>query len=76
MSQKTIDRKTVQRVMALRKKGVRWPEILDQLKQPRAFIHQVRPLMKAIDPKSVKLLGPGSPSYGKRKAEADGKGAS
>lgn len=65
-----IDAKTVKRVIALRKKGEAWPAILEHLGQPMSFIHKVRPLMKKLDPDSVRSdIGPGSPNYGKRKSQ-------
>jgi hypothetical protein len=67
-----IDARTVKRVIALRKKGAGWPEILEKLDQPQSFIGKVRPLMKEIDPESVLPLGPGSPKYGKSKAKKSG----
>lgn len=63
---KDIDRKTVQRVVALRRKGLTWPEIMTKLNQPRSFVLRVRAQMKELDPSMVKPLGPGSPSYGKK----------
>jgi hypothetical protein len=54
---KGIDRKTVERVVAMRKKGMAWSEVLTKLDRPRSFVLAVRPLMKAVDPSSV------APSY-------------
>lgn len=47
----------VRRVLKLRKQGVSWLDIIDQMGKPRQFILQVRPLMKNADPESVR------PSY-------------
>jgi hypothetical protein len=65
-----IDRRTVKRVIGMRKKGMAWKEICDQLEEPLSFQLRIRPLMKEVDPDSVLPLGPGSPTYGKRKAKA------
>lgn len=65
-----IDRKMVQKVMSLRKKGLKWSEIMEQLGVGTSFVHAVRPLMKEINPDSVLPLGPGSPKYGKSKAKS------
>jgi hypothetical protein len=54
MASKGLDRKTVARVIAMRRKGVPWLEIVDKLGQPRSYVLKVRPLMKELDPSSVK----------------------
>jgi hypothetical protein len=41
----------------MRRKGMKWHEILAKLDRPGSFVLEVRPLMKAIDPSSV------APSY-------------
>jgi hypothetical protein len=65
-----IDRKTVQRVIGMRKKGMPWSEICEKFDQPLSWQLKVRPLMKEIDRSSVLPLGPGSPKYGKGKAKS------
>jgi hypothetical protein len=62
---KEIPEELVRKTMELRAKKVDWYTVCDQLGQPRNFIFRVRPLMRLLDPSSVKNIGPGSPNYGK-----------
>lgn len=62
---KEISEELLRRTMALRAKGMNWFAIIEELGQPRNFILRVRPLMRELDPTSVKDIGPGSPNYGK-----------
>jgi hypothetical protein len=64
---KRIDRKTIDRVIAMRTKGMGWQEIMEKLDKPRQFVLDVRPLMKAIDPTLVR------PSYDRQAKKSDKK---
>ena len=66
-----IDPKVVKRVIALRKQGQTWGEVLEAIGEERPFVLRVRSLMKKLDPDSVRSdLGPGSPNYGKKSGTA------
>src|SRR5438045_1109242 len=58
----------VKKVLGMRRAGKSWNEISDALGQPRTFPLRIRPLMKKADPASVLAIGPGSPTYGTKKA--------
>lgn len=62
---KDIAPERVQQVIKLRAEGKAWLDICALLNEPTNFIHRMRPLLRAIDPSFVKVLGPGSPNYGK-----------
>jgi cell pole-organizing protein PopZ len=66
----SISDATVRKVIKMRADGKGWPEILKELgEKSNNFIHRIRPLMKAMDKGSVRLVGPGSPNYGKGAAK-------
>jgi hypothetical protein len=66
-AQAAIDPKVVRKVITLRKQGQGWNEVLEAIGEERPFVLRVRPLMKELDPESVRSdLGPGSPNYGKK----------
>jgi hypothetical protein len=71
-----IDPKVVRKVITLRKQGKSWTEVLEAVGEERPFVLRVRPLMKKLDPDSVRSdLGPGSPNYGKKTGKAQPKAA-
>lgn len=70
---KEITEATVRKVIKMRADGASWPEVIKSLDESNNFVHRVRPLMKKMDKSSVKLMGPGSPNYGKGKKKKGGK---
>ena len=71
-----IDPKVVRKVISLRKQGRSWTEVLEAIGEERPFVLKVRPLMKKLDPDSVRTdLGPGSANYGKKSGKPAPKAA-
>lgn len=64
-----IPQDIIDKIIALREKGVTWSAALQELSLPASFVHRVRVELKKINPALVKPLGPGSPNYGNAKAK-------
>jgi hypothetical protein len=66
----SLDKATVDRVIALRSEGKNWAQIMEAEGKGVGFVHAVRKVMKERDPNSVRNTGPGSPGYGQGRKPA------